>query len=90
MELPIIPFGGGLYGRKRPKTKVGKLKTMYTPSLTAAAFGITKQVSRQRMKSLGKKTFTGLEFRPVLIPKTKTTVVKQSKIERMMFGRRKK
>jgi hypothetical protein len=84
IEIPppfVVPFGGGLYGKKQPKTKLKKLKTSYAPSLTAAGFGIT---FKKTPKGIQKKTFTGLEFRPLLPAK------KDNKLNKLLgLGRRK-
>jgi hypothetical protein len=83
-DLPTLPFlspKGFLSTSLRKPSKVGKMKTTYSPSLTAAGFGITM---KKTPKGIQKKTFTGLEFRPMLPAK------KDNKLNKLLgFGRRK-
>lgn len=81
--LLLPPFDTGIRKKQPKKRKKGKSKEVYTPSLTAAAFGITAKDIGMKTKGLQKKTFTGFEFRP-LIKKPKRFNIKKLFIGKKM------
>lgn len=84
MSIPPIrgAFGFTPIRRQTPR----KRPFAYTPSLAAGALGIRfkKPLSAKKLKALGKKEFTGLEFRPIakrsskmrLVPKKRANIKK--------------